>query len=184
MAFEQASPSIVRDIRQRALLNNWLQLATADGPPTPADFHVERFQHKDDEVGFYAVVRQNDGSIRFRIEHDGNFLARAFGSSGRGQFIDDYIAPNMVPLLLPAYRACEGSQLPVYMILRIKDESGRAVAYQRLLLPLAEGGAVTRIMTSLKASGEHGSFELGNLLSGVYSTPDIEVAAVIKHASG
>jgi hypothetical protein len=70
------------------------------------------------------------------------------------------------------------------MILRTRDESGKAVAYQRLLLPLAEGGTVTRIMTSLKASGEDGSFELGNLLSGVYSTPDIEVAVLISPANG
>jgi hypothetical protein len=176
---EQATPSIVRDIRQRALLNGWLQLAAVNAPPTPADFHVERFQHKDDEVVFYAVVRQDDGSVRFRIDHDGNFLARAFGSSGRGQFVDDYIAPNLVPVLLPAYAECESRKLPVYMILKIKDEAGRAVSYQRLLLPFAEGGVVTRIMTSLKASSEDGSFELGNLLSGIYSTPETEIAALI-----
>jgi hypothetical protein len=183
MVFEQAAPSIVRDIRQRALLNGWLQLAAVNAPPTPADFHVERFQHKDDEVGFYAVVRKDHGSVRFRIDHDGNFLARAFGSSGRGQFVDDYIAPNLVPVLLPAYTECESKKLPVYMILKIKDEAGREVSYQRLLLPFAESGVVTRIMTSLKASSEDGSFELGNLLSGIYSTPETEVAALIQRAS-
>jgi len=180
MVFESAQPSLVKDVRQRALLNNWLQLATANWPPTAADFHIERFEQKDKEVGFYAVVRQDDGTVRFRIDHDGNFLARAFGSSGRGQFVDDYIAPNLVPVLLPAYRECEKTGLPVYMILKIKDEAGKAVSYQRLLLPFAENGVVIRIMTSLKASGDDGSFELGNLLSGVYSTPETEVAAVIQ----
>jgi hypothetical protein len=61
------------------------------------------------------------------------------------------------------------------MILKIKDEAGREVSYQRLLLPFAESGVVTRIMTSLKASSEDGSFELGNLLSGIYSTPETEL---------
>lgn len=162
------------------MLNNWLQVAQVQCPPTTADFQIERFQQKDEQVGFYAVVRQDDGSARFRIDHDGNFLARAFGSSGRGQFIDDYVAPNMIAVLLPAYRECEQRGLPVYTILKIKDEAGRTVSYQRLLLPFAEGGAVRRIMTSLKAVGEEGGFELGNLLSGVYSTPQTEVAAVIQ----
>jgi hypothetical protein len=179
MVFERATPSIVRDIRQRALLNGWLQLAAVNAPPTPADFHVERFQHKDDEVGFYAVVRKDHGSVRFRIDHDGNFLARAFGSSGRGQFVDDYLAPNLVPVLLPAYAECESKRRPVYMVLKIRDEAGKTVSYQRLLLPFAEGGVVTRIMTSLKASGDDGNFELGNLLSGIYSTPETEIAALI-----
>ena len=180
MAFELAQPSIVRDIRQRVLLNNWLQLADVQCPPTTADFQIERFQQKDEEVGFYAVVRQDDGSVRVRIDHDGNFLARAFGSSGRGQFIDDYVAPNLIAVLLPAYRECAQRGLPVYTILKIKDEGDRTVSYQRLLLPFAEGSIVSRIMTSLKAIGEDGGFELGNLLSGVYSTPETEIAAVIQ----
>jgi hypothetical protein len=174
----------VKDVRQRALLNSWLQLASASCPPTATDFHIERFQQKDEEVGFYAVVRQDDGTVRFRIDHDGNFLARAFGSSGRGQFVDDYIAPNLVPVLLPAYRECEKNGLPVYMILKIRDEAGKSVSYQRLLLPFAENGVVIRIMTSLKASGEGGSFELGNLLSGIYSTPETEIAAIIQRTGG
>jgi len=180
VSFELAQPAVVRDIRQRALLNNWLQLADTSCPPSAADFHIERFQQKDEAVGFYAVVRQDDGSVRFRIDHDGNFLARAFGSSGRGQFIDDYVAPNLIAVLLPAYSECAQRGLPVYTILKLKDEGDRTVSYQRLLLPFAEGGIVSRIMTSLKAIGEDGGFELGNLLSGVYSTPETEVAAVIQ----
>ena len=144
MVFESAQPSLVKDVRQRALLNNWLQLATAACPPTAADFHIERFEQKDEEVGFYAVVRQDDGTVRFRIDHDGNFLARAFGSSGRGQFVDDYIAPNMVPVLLPAYRECEKNALPVYMILKIRDEAGRAVSSAFELCPSTINGFGTK----------------------------------------
>lgn len=180
MDFEPADPSIVRDVRQRALLNGWLQSSETKCPPTAADFHADRFQDKDGEFGFYEVVPQQDGSVRFRIDHDGRFLARAFGSSGRGQFMDDYIAPNLVPALLPAYRECASRGQPVYTVLKLRDEAGRPVSYQRLLLPFAEASSVNRIMTSLKLVGEGGSFELGNLLSGVYSTPVTELAAVIE----
>jgi hypothetical protein len=182
MDFSSSPSSIVRDIRQRALLNGWLQLADAKCPPAAADFHAERLQDKDQESGSYAVVRQPDGAPRFRIDHDDQFLARAFGSSGRGQFIDDYIAPNLVPVLLPAYLECAARALPVYTILKVMDANGKAVSYQRLLLPFSEtgDGSVNRIITSLKASGEDGRFELGNLLSGVYSTPVAEICAVIR----
>ena len=184
MDFEPAQPSIVRDVRQRALLNGWLQVSETKCPPSAADFHAERFQNKDGEFGFYEVVPQQDGSVRFRIDHDGRFLARAFGSSGRGQFVDDYIAPNLVPVLLPSYRECASRGQPVYTVLNVLDEGGRPVSYQRLLLPFAEAHAVNRIMTSLKAVGQDGNFELGNLLSGIYSTPVTELAAVIDVKGG
>jgi hypothetical protein len=180
MDFAFAQPSIVRDIRQRALASGWLQLAKVKCPPTRDQFHAERFQDKDQEFGFYAVVRQDDGSLRFRIEHDGNFLARAFGSTGRGQFIDEYVAPNLVPVLSPAYRECANRKRPVYSILKILDAQGTAVSYQRLLMPFADDAEVNWIITSLKAFSGAGHFELGNLLSGVYSTPETEVAAVIE----
>jgi hypothetical protein len=180
MDFTLAQPSIVKDIRQRALVNGWLQLAKMKCPPTRHQFHGERFQDKEQEFGFYAVVRQADGSVRFRIEHDGNFLARAFGSTGRGQYIDEYVAPNLVPVLSPAYHECVRHGCPVYSVLKILDAQGRAVSYQRLLLPFADTDAVNWITTSLKAFSGDGPFELGNLLSGVYSTPETEVAAVIE----
>ena len=91
MNFAAAQPSIVRDMRQRALVNNWLQLNETRSPPTVEAFHAERFQSKDEAFGFYEVVRQADGSVRFRIAHESQFIARAFGSTGRGEFIDEYV---------------------------------------------------------------------------------------------
>jgi hypothetical protein len=118
--------------------------------------------------------------VRFRIEHDGNFLARAFGSTGRGQFIDEYVTPNLVLVLSPAYRECASSKRPVYSVLKILDAQRKAVSYQRLLMPFADDDDVNWIVTSPKAFSGGGPFELGNLLSGVYSTPETEVAAVIE----
>lgn len=180
MDFTVSQPSIVRDIRQRALVNGWLQLAKVKCPPTREQFHAERFLNKEQEFGFYAVVRLDDGGMRFRIDHDGNFLARAFGSTGRGQFIDEYVAPNLVPVLSPAYSACANRKRPVYSVLKILDAQGKAVSYQRLLMPFGDGDEANWIITSLKAFSGDGPFELGNLLSGVYSTPETEVAAVIE----
>jgi hypothetical protein len=44
----------------------------------------------------------------------------------------------------------------------------------------AEGRAVNRIMTSRQVTGQDATFELGNLLSGIYSTPVTELAMVIS----
>ena len=181
MDFTASQPSIVRDIRQRALVNGWLQLAKVKCPPTRDQFHAERFQDKEQEFGFYAVVRQDDGRMRFRIEHDGNFLARAFGSTGRGQFIDEYVAPNLVPVLSPAYRECADPQTSGLQ----RSENHRRAGQGRLLSAAADAvrrraNDVNWIITSLKAFSGDGPFELGNLLSGVYSTPETEVAAVIE----
>lgn len=96
----------MRDIRHRALVNGLLQLAKVKCPPTRDQFHAERFQDQDQAIGFYAIVRKDDGSLRFRIEHDGNFLAPAFGSTERGQYVDEYVARNLVEVLPRLSRSC------------------------------------------------------------------------------
>jgi len=47
--------------------------------------------------------------------------------------------------------------LPVFTIVHLDDVCGRAVAYERLLLPFSEATAVTYIIASLKTISEDGN---------------------------
>ena len=69
--------------------------------------------------------------------------------------------------------------LPVYTISNIDDSYGRIVAYERLLLPFAEAGAVSHVIASLKTISEEGGFEIKNLMRGNDALPTPKLRTVI-----
>jgi len=120
--FESASPSVVKSIKQRDLLNTWLRLfARNQAPPCRGEYQPERIE---DEL------------------------------------------PDLV-------------FLPAYTIATIDDTYGRMVAYERLLLPFAEGGHVTHIIASLKTISEDGGFEIRNLMRGNENLPVPKLRSII-----
>jgi hypothetical protein len=85
----------------------------------------------------------------------------------------------MVDLVLPIYETCAERALPVYSASLIDDMDGRAVAYERLLLPFSSDGDVTNILASLKTISEDGKFEINNLLRHPDKLPKYKLRAVI-----
>jgi hypothetical protein len=80
---------------------------------------------------------------------------------------------------MPAYYECVRSRLPVYTIAEIDDIYGRVVAYERLLMPFEQAGAVTDVIASLKTICEDGGFELKNLMRGNDTLPRPRLRVVI-----
>jgi hypothetical protein len=70
-------------------------------------------------------------------------MASAFGHTGKGRFLDEYLGPRLAPVVMPVYHECIARRLPVYTISNIDDSYGRIVAYERLLLPFAVADNVT-----------------------------------------
>src|SRR5450830_451084 len=71
MNFVSANPSIVRSIRQRAMLNAWLRLyAQLQEPPQFENFKLNRLSDELDEIVFYLVEASGD-AVKFLIENDG-----------------------------------------------------------------------------------------------------------------
>ena len=108
-------------------------------------------------------------------------MSDAYGNTGRGKSLEDYIGPRLVPVVMPIYYVCIERSLPVYTISMIDDMYGRAVAYERLLLPFSDGNGVTHILASLKTISEEGSFEIRNLMRGSDKLPTPKLRAVIDH---
>jgi hypothetical protein len=182
MPFESMQPGVIRAVTQRGLFNAWARLRAAKaGLPHLDDFHPERMHDEIRETGFYSVL-EHEGRRRFRIDSDGVFLATAFGRSGRGKFIDEYIAPELIPILLPSYERCADLAMAVYTVASLTDRDGHEVFYERLLLPFGERNAVSRIVTSLKAVAPDGHFEVADILSGKHGLPQMRLRALIDPA--
>lgn len=163
MNFESANPSIVKSIKQRDLLNTWLRLyAPARRLPRIENFQPCRIEDELPDLVFMTVEKANPA--RLLIESDGTRMSLAYGHTGRGRYLDEYLGARLAPLVMPIYQQCLDRALPVYTVSHVDDATGRIVAYERLLLPFSASEGVTHLIASLKTISEDGSFEIRNLM--------------------
>ena len=180
MEFESANPSVVKSIKQRDLLNTWLRpYARAQIVPRMDEYHPERMEDEAPDLVYYSID-STPQPPRLTILSDGTRMSTAYGHTGKGKQLDQYLGPRLAPIVMPVYYVCIQRKLPVYTIAHIDDAYGRLVAYERLLLPFSETGvAVTHIIASLKTISEDGGFEIRNLMRGNASLPMPKLRAVI-----
>ena len=179
MEFESANPTIVKSIKQRDLLNTWLRLyAREQLMPRIEEYQPERFADELPDLVFYSVDTAQEPP-RLLIESDGTRMSSAYGHTGKGRYLDDYLGPRLVPVVMPVYYECVRRALPVYTISSIDDIYGRIVAYERLLMPFSQGGHVTHVIASLKTISEDGGFEIRNLMRGNDTLPAAKLRSVI-----
>jgi hypothetical protein len=176
--FESANPTVIKSIKQRDLLNTWLRLfAPARRLPRIAEFQPERMEDELPDLVFMTVEKADP--LQIVIDSDGTRLSVAYGYTGRGRYLDEYLGVRLAPLVMPIYRQCVTRALPAYSISHVDDARGRVVAYERLLLPFSENDGVTQIIASFKTISEDGSFEIINLMRGNDTLPTPKLHAVI-----
>ena len=179
LEFESAQPSIVKSIKQRDLLNTWLRLYARDQSiPRMSEYQPARIEDELPDLVFYSV---NNGvqPPGLKIESDGTRMSRAYGNTGKGRYLDEYLGARLAPIVMPVYYECIARRLPAYTIANIDDIYGRIVAYERLLLPFSDGDGVTHIIASLKTISEDGGFEIRNLMRGNDKLPVPKLRSII-----
>ena len=179
MEFESARPSIVKSIKQRDLLNTWLRLYDrAQTMPSLAEYEPERLSDETPDLVFYTVETAVMPP-RLTIQSDGTRMSSAYGQTGKGKLLDQYLGARLAPIVMPIYYECIARKLPAYTISHINDIYGRVVAYERLLLPFSDRSGVTHIIASLKTISEDGGFEIKNLMRGLDTLPTPRLRCVI-----
>jgi hypothetical protein len=179
LEFQSASPSVVKSIKQRDLLNTWLRLYARERLlPRIGEYQPERLTEELPDLVFYTVDSSQQPP-RLTIQSDGTRMSSAYGHTGRGKYLDEYVGARLAPILMQVYHECLKRSLPVYTISNIDDIYGRIVAYERLLLPFSDGGGVTHVIASLKTISEDGGFEIRNLMRGNDTLPTPKLRSVI-----
>jgi hypothetical protein len=177
--FESANPSVVKSIKQRDLLNTWLRLYARDQAlPRIDEYQPSRIEDELPDLVFCTVDTTAEPP-RLTIQSDGTRMSSAYGSTGKGRYLDEYLGARLAPVVMPIYYQCIARRLPAYSIANIDDIYGRIVAYERLLLPFSDGGNVTHIIASLKTISEDGGFEIKNLMRGSDKLPVPKLRAII-----
>jgi hypothetical protein len=179
LEFASASPSVVKSIKQRDLLNTWLRLyAREQRVPRVEEYHPSRLEEELPDMVSYSVDSTRQPP-RLVIQIQGARLASAYGPVGKHRYLDEYLGPRLFPLVMPVYDECVKRALPVYTISDVDDLYGRIVAYERLLLPFSDGSDVTLVIASLKPISEEGGFEINNLMRGNHTLPTPKLHTVI-----
>ena len=180
LEFESARPSVVKSIKQRDLLNTWLRLyARTQAMPRLTEYEPERLEDELPDLVFMTVKSAPLSPPQITIDSDGTRMSRAYGHTGKGKLLDEYLGVRLAPIVMPVYYQCIARRLPVYTVAHIDDIYGRVVAYERMLLPFSEGGDVTHIVASLKTISEDGGFEIKNLMRGLDMLPTPKLRCVI-----
>jgi hypothetical protein len=180
MDFESANPTVVKSIKQRDLLNTWLRLYARDQKlPALAEYQPARIEDELPDLVFFTIdTTQQPPHII--IDSDGTRMASAYGHTGKGRRLEEYLGPRLAPLVMPVYYECIRRRLPAFTVAHIDDAYGRIVAYERLLLPFSDrDGTVTHIIGSLKTISEDGGFEIKNLMRGSETLPVPKLRTII-----
>ena len=179
LEFESAGPSVVKSIKQRDLLNTWLRLyARNQSIPRVSEYQPARIEDELPDLVFYTV----DSKVqppRLTIQSDGTRMSTAYGNTGKGRHLDEYLGARLAPIVMPIYYECVARGLPAYTIANIDDVYGRIVAYERLLLPFSDQGSVTHVLAPLNTISEDGGFEIKNLIRGNDKLPVPKLRAII-----
>jgi hypothetical protein len=177
--FESANPTIVKSIKQRDMLNTWLRLyAREQAMPAIDEYQPARIEEEIPDLVYFSVDAAQDPP-RLVIDSDGTRMSSAYGHTGKGRYLEEYLGARLAPIVMPVYYECLARGLPAYTIAHIDDIYGRIVAYERLLLPFSQGGKVTHIIASLKTISEDGGFEIRNLMRGNDALPVPKLRAII-----
>ena len=179
MDFTSVAPPAVKSIKQRDLLNTWLRLyARQQIAPAIWEYQPARLEEELSDLIYYTVVNSMP-TPRLIIQSEGTRISRAYGHTGKGILLDDYVGPRLAPFVMPVYHECVARGLPVYSIADVDDIYGRVVAFERLLLPFLTDDKVSHIIASLKTFCEDGGFEIKNLMRGNDALPRPRLRAVI-----
>jgi hypothetical protein len=179
LKFESANPSVVKSIKQRDLLNTWLRLyAREQLLPRIEEYQPARLADELSDLVYYTVDTSQQPP-RLTIQSEGTRMSSAYGHTGKGRYLDEYLGARLAPFVMPIYHECVARGLPIYTIANIDDIYGRIVAYERLLLPFSDAGDVTHVIASLKTICEDGGFEIKNLMRGNDAMPTPKLRTII-----
>jgi hypothetical protein len=185
MEFVSADPSVIRAIKQRVLLNEWLRAARKREPlPVLADFKPEAIADELSDMMGYNVVG-GDGGARFMITQQGSRLSATYGNDHNdpdkwiGRYLDEGLGPDRYARVIPSYLACLAHKRPTYSVSTVQDADGKDVSYERLLLPFGKADTVEQIVGSFKAISVEGGFKVNNLIGLKSRVPAVVINAVI-----
>lgn len=147
MSIPRTSASIIRSIRQISLYRDWVTIRGQHNLPSLADFKPSERADDASEISVNEVVHQ-DSRIRYRVHEAGQFIETATGESIVGKFLDEFLDPGVIEAAHASWDKAVIEQLPVYIIIGMRDANGIPVTMENLHLPLSKHHDTSDFMAS------------------------------------
>ena len=158
-AFKTVTETAVKSIKQRQLTRYWERLRADYLLPLWSQVDATEIASSRDNLCVMDVNREG-ALLRYCIREHGDKLTEYYGSVCAGRFLDDLMTPAALSALTAVYAQAVNGRRPIYTISPITDSKGRAVTFERLLLPFTvSGSAVEVVLTSLEAISIDGAFD-------------------------
>lgn len=179
MDFQSQTPAVVTAIRQRDLLNTWVRLYSRAGQlPSLSEYEPGRLKEEADDLVYYTVDATSWPPI-LTIRSEGTRMSNAYGKTGKGRRLDEYVGPRLAASVMPVYYLCVARRHPVYTVSHLQDAEGHQVEYERLLLPFGTESEVKDVVASLKTISVDGGFEIRELIARTDVASEPAVRAII-----
>jgi len=149
MTFRFIAPDAIRSPSQRALLEQWDQLAAGRPFPAFAELKPDPATHDPRQLVAWAV--EGEGRLRkFRAMYQGEHVAEAFNSAWAGKTMEQVVSMSLRRITLRPAKECAESGCAVYMVFSTIDANDQQVDCERLLLPFGRGVKVEHLLASLQ----------------------------------
>jgi hypothetical protein len=154
----------IKSVRQRALVQHWREIGGGRLPsferfqPSPAEHDPRQL------IGW--IVEGESDNRRFRTLQHGKFLSEAFGVDPLPlQPMQAVVPESLQKLAFDGLNECADACAPVYWVISTRDDGGRRVNCERLLLPFGESNKAMQIVASLQLISYDGEFTRQTVLT-------------------
>jgi hypothetical protein len=156
----------IKSVRQRALVQHWREIGGGNGSlPSLEHFQPPARDHDPRQMMGWTI--QGEGDERcFRSLQHGKFLTEAFHIDPLPLQVLQAVVPEpLLKIAIDGLNECADSRSPMYWVVSTRDEGGRRVNCERLLLPFGEQNKTMQIITSLQLISYDGEFTRQTVLA-------------------
>jgi hypothetical protein len=156
----------IKSVGQRALVQHWRDIGGSSGLPSFERFSPARDAHDPRQMMCWTI--EGDGeNRRFRTLQHGKFLTEAFHIDPLPlQQLQAVVPEQLRRVTLDGLNECADACVPIYWVISTRDDAGRRINCERLLLPFGEEhGKPRQIVTSLQLISYDGEFTRATVLA-------------------
>jgi hypothetical protein len=146
---QQAGPSVIKSISQRALVTHWRRVGEGRSIPDFGSFTLTDSDHDLHQLLFWQVVGSGYDRV-FRSLFQGNHVVEGLGNTALLQITKASFGPFQ-QYAFATLSDCADRRVPIYSVISTEDLAGRRIDCERLLLPFGrDSGAVDVVLASLQ----------------------------------
>lgn len=175
-----AGINAIKSVSQRALVQHWREIAAGRRLPSLEHFAPPAGTPDPNQLMFWTIEGAG-AERRFKTLQHGRYLSEAFGMNPLPlQPLQAIVPPALQEFVLTTLNACADARAPTYAVISTRDDGGRRINCERLLLPFGdENGEPRQIATAMQLFSQDGKFTRQTVLAHFLAEAKVTFSAQI-----